>query len=377
VRFACAARGLACAALLLLLSAAALAHKPSDAYLTLSPEAGVWSGRLDLALRDLEQVLSLDADGDGRITWGELRARAGEIDAYALGRLRLAADGTPCASLAAAHRVDHHTDGAYAVLLFRSDCASAARALSIDYGLFFDVDPQHRGLLRLESPAGTRSAIFAADARRRSIELGAPAPGRELLEYTREGVLHIAVGFDHLLFLASLLLPAALQRGRAGWTPAPALRPVLAEVLRIVTSFTAAHSLTLGLAAAGLVALPARAVESVIAASVALAAVNNVVPLWRRRAWLVAFVFGLVHGLGFASVLVGLGLEQGSLAVRLAGFNLGVEAGQLTLVGCLLPLLYAVRAERWYRRFALPALSFAIAALAGLWLLERSVGIAF
>jgi hypothetical protein len=129
---------------------------------------------IDLALRDLEQVLSLDEDGDGRITWGELRARAGEIDAYALGRLRLAADGTPCGSHTAEHRVDHHSDGAYAVLLFRSDCASTARALSIDYELFFDVDPQHRGLLRLESPVNALGDL-AADARRRSIELGAPA----------------------------------------------------------------------------------------------------------------------------------------------------------------------------------------------------------
>ncbi len=371
-------RCLACALLLALFPAsAAQGHKPSDAYLTLAPEGGgAWSGRLDLSLRDLEQALGLDSDGDGRITWGELDGRSGEIDAYAEARLRLAADGAPCRSRVVGRQVDRHSDGAYAVLRLGADCPPGARALEVRYGLLFDLDPQHRGLLRVESAGGTRSAIFSADRRTQTLALGAPAPLGELLAYAGLGAHHIAIGFDHLLFLLSLLLPAALRRERGGWSPAPAFRPVLGEVARIVTSFTAAHSLTLALAAAGLLALPSRAVESAIAASVILAALNNVIPLWRTRAWIVAFGFGLVHGLGFASVLGDLGLGRGPLAARLLGFNLGVEAGQLAVVAGLLPVLHGVRAARWYRGFALPALSAAIAAIAALWLAERSLDLA-
>ena len=151
---------------------------------------------------------------------------------------------------------------------------------------------------------------------------------------------------------------------------------MLGEVLRIVTGFTLAHSLSLGLAAAGLLALPSRAVESAIAASVIVAAANNVIPLWHGRSWLVAFGFGLIHGFGFASVLGDLGLEGGPFVARLVGFNLGVELGQLAVVAVLLPLLYPVRSFRWYRAVALPGLSAAIAALALVWLAERSLDIA-
>jgi hypothetical protein len=361
------------ALLVLWLPGSGLAHKPSDAYLTLVRDGAAFGGRLDVALRDLEQAVGLDADGDGRITWGELRARAAEVDAYVLGRLELAGAAGPCATRVAGREVDRHSDGAYAVLKLRAACPPGTRAVRLRYELLFDLDPQHRGLLRLEGAGGARSAIFAADRRSRTLESDAPAPGQDLLEYAGEGVRHIAGGFDHLLFLASLLLPAALRREGRGWAPASALGPPLAEVARVVTAFGAAHSLSLAAAALGLVALPSRVVESAIAASVMAAAANNLAPLWRGRAWRAAFAFGLVHGLGFASVLADLGYGRGSLAGRLLGFNLGVEAGQLAVVALVLPLLYAVRAAPWYRRLALPLLSSAIAALAACWLAERSL----
>jgi hypothetical protein len=363
-------------ALLLLAPAASLAHKPSDAYLTLAPEGDAVAARLDVALRDLEQAVGLDADGDGRITWGELRARADDVDAYVLGRLELAGGGGRCPARVIGREVDRHADGAYAVLRLRAECAPGAQALRLRYALLFDLDPQHRGLVRWGGADGARSAILAADRRTLTLDPEPPAPGRELLAWAREGVRHIAEGFDHLLFVTSLLLPAALRRERGGWVPRPALRPALAEVARVVTAFTAAHSLSLGAAALGLVSLPSRGVESAIAASVVVAAANNVVPLWSGRAWQVALGFGLVHGLGFASVLAELGFARGPLAARLLGFNLGVEAGQLAVVACLLPILHGLRTAPWYRRLALPVLSCAIAALAACWLAERSLGVA-
>jgi hypothetical protein len=189
-------------------------------------------------------------------------------------------------------------------------------------------------------------------------------------------VRHIALGFDHLLFLLSLLLPAVLRRAGARWEPEPALRPALADVLSVVSAFTLAHSLTLSLAALGVLRLPSRGVESAIAASVVLAAANNLRPLVGGRRWLAAFAFGLVHGLGFASVLADLGLPRGALVVSLLAFNLGVELGQLAFVALLLPVAWWLRAWPAYPSVVLAGGSAAIALLASLWLAERSLGLA-
>jgi len=387
----CWARVLACA--LLLLTGAAQAHKPSDSYLSVTVQGSQLTGQWDIALRDLDFAIGLDADGDGDITWGELRARHADIAAYAQARLALQADGRPCTLNIAAQLVDEHTDGAYSVLPLQWDCpagagtgtGAAVRSLALDYRLFADLDPQHRGLLKLSAAGTTRTAVFGPSAAQQQFELGQASGWQQFVDYAREGVWHIWIGFDHILFLLSLLLPAVLvwhkpqgpRRGAAwgraaDWQPVPNAAQALWDVLRIVTAFTLAHSITLTLATLGLVSLPSRAVEATIAASVVLAALNNVFPLFTGRRWTVAFGFGLIHGFGFASVLADLGLPQGALARALVGFNLGVEVGQLAIVAVFLPLAYALRRTLLYRQGVRIAGSLLIAALAGMWFAERA-----
>jgi hypothetical protein len=362
-------------ALLVLAPGGAGAHKPSDAYLSLTVVGASLRGQWDIALRDLEQAIGLDGDGDGRITWGEVRAREAAISAYALGRIRLAADGVPCPGRAEAHLVDEHSDGAYAVLRFTAGCEREPERLRIEYDLLFDLDPQHRGLLRLESGGSVRTVIFAPDRAVQEIEVAAPAPVTALAHYAREGVRHVSIGVDHVLFLLCLLLPAVLQREAGAWRPAPRLGPALADVLRVVTAFTVAHSITLTLAALHVVRLSSRFVESAIAASVVLAALNNVWPLVGGRRWAVALGFGLVHGLGFAGVLAELGLPRGAMLPALLGFNLGVEAGQLALVSLFLPLAFPMRGSPLYCRAAVGLGSALIALVGAIWLAERSLGL--
>ncbi len=362
-------------AALLLSPAAALAHKASDSYLTLWIAEDSVRGQWDIALRDLEYAIGLDADGDGAITWGELRARHDEVARYALAHLRLGTDGGPCAARAAQHLVDEHSDGAYAVLRFDVDCPAAPRRMTISYRLLFDLDPLHRGLLRLDYLGSTRTAVFGPDDAVREFELDAGSALREAAQYAREGVWHIWGGYDHLLFLICLLLPCVLRFDGRHWRAGVALAPVTWETVTIVTSFTVAHSVTLTLAVLEIVSLPSRLVESVIAASVILAALNNVWPLVRERIWIVTFVFGLVHGLGFASALLDLGLPTGSRLTALLGFNLGVEIGQLAIVALVLPPAWWLR-ETWLYRGALRVGgSLAVAGLAMAWLLERSLGL--
>ena len=361
----------ALALLLLLASFAAEAHKPSDSYLHLRIEGAQVTGQWDIALRDLEQAIGLDSNGDGEITWGELRARQADIAAYALARLSFAGDAKPCPLRVTGHEVDHHSDGAYEVLRFAADCTSAPAAIEIGYKLFFDFDAQHKGLLNLEYQGRIQSLVFTPERSKQSFALGELSAFRQFVSYAREGVWHIWIGYDHILFLLSLLLPAVLLRERHHWSPVTRFPDAFWDVFKIVTSFTVAHSITLSLAALGVISLPSRLVESAIAASVVLAALNNLLPVVGGRRWVVAFAFGLIHGFGFASVLTELGLPRDALVLALVGFNLGVEGGQLTIVAAFLPLAYLLRRSWFYRRVVLFGGSIAIVAVAMIWLLER------
>ena len=359
------------ALLLLLASITAEAHKPSDSYLHLRIAGAQVTGQWDIALRDLEQAIGLDANGDGDITWGELRARHADIAAYALARLSVSGDARSCPLAVSGHAVDRHSDGAYAVLRFAAECDSAPRAVEIGYTLFFDFDAQHKGLLNLEFQGRTQSLVFTPEQSRQQFTLGETSALRQFLSYGRQGVWHIWIGYDHILFLLSLLLPAVLLRERGQWMPVARFGEAFWDVFKIVTSFTVAHSITLSLAALGLIALPSRLVESAIAASVLLAALNNLWPLVGGRRWVVAFAFGLIHGFGFASVLAELGLPRDALVLALVGFNLGVETGQLAIVAAFLPIAYYLRAGWFYRRVVLFGGSSAIVAIALVWLAER------
>lgn len=351
----------------------AQAHKASDSYLSLSVQNERIEGQWDIALRDLEMAVGLDANGDAAISWDELRARHAAIAAYALARLKLSSDGAACPLRVTAHLVDRHTDGAYAVMRLQGACPQAVAALGVDYQLLFDIDPQHKGLLRLTHGATTSSAIFAPDAGRQLLQLAEASRWRQFADYVRHGVWHIWIGFDHILFLVSLLLPAVLVRQDGRWQARTTLKASVLDVLKIVTAFTLAHSLTLTLAALGALSLPSRLVESAIAASVILAALNNLWPLVHRWRALVAFGFGLIHGFGFASVLADLGLPQGALVLSLVGFNVGVELGQLAIVAAFLPLAYLLRRGLFYRRVVLTGGSALIVVLATVWLAERAL----
>jgi hypothetical protein len=249
-------------------------------------------------------------------------------------------------------QLDRHSDGTYAVLSLQAACPVLTEPLQMKYSLLYDVDPSHRGLVQWSAPGSTvaQALVFATESAQQALALQPQGPWETLRQYVVEGVWHIWIGFDHILFLLALLLPAVLVRtATGGWRAAPSLRPVLTDVLRVVTAFTVAHSITLALAAFDVLNPPSRWVESVIAASVVLAALNNLYPVIREGRWKLTFVFGLVHGFGFASALKDIGLTQGGLALPLFGFNLGVELGQLAIVAIFVAVVWTLRDTRLYR----------------------------
>jgi hypothetical protein len=357
------------AALLMLAQLPAQAHKPSDSYLTLNVRGQQMTGQWDIALRDLDFALGLDRNGDGDLTWDEVRSQHQAIAAYALERLALSTARGACTIAAGEQLIDNHTDGAYTVLRFIAACPGAIDALTVNYRLFADIDPQHKGLVKLEHEGMTSTAIFSPDSARQSLSLAAPSRWLQFSDYVKHGVWHIWIGFDHILFLLSLLLPAVMMPAAA--RQVQTMKAAFIDVLKVVTAFTLAHSLTLTLASLHVLSLPSRWVESAIAASVALAALNNLWPLFRGRRWVAAFVFGLVHGFGFAGVLADLGLPQSALVLSLFGFNAGVELGQLAIVGVFLPLAFALR-NTWFYRQLLTTGSALIVMIAAVWLVERA-----
>jgi hypothetical protein len=360
--------------LLLCASGGAHAHKPSDSYLTLFADGRTLRGQWDIALRDLEYALGLDANGDGAITWGELKAKRAEVEAYALARLALRADGQPCRLSPTEQLVDEHSDGTYAVLRFDALCDGSGdgyKAIEAEYSLFFDLDPTHRGLLRVQQEKDSVTGILSPERPRLEVRAGGRSKLEQFVDYVREGVWHIWIGFDHILFLVSLLLPSVFVLAGRQWLPAKRFRDTFWDVFKVATSFTVAHSITLSLAALSVVQLPSRLVESAIAFSVVVAALNNIRPLVHGRRWAVAFGFGLIHGFGFASVLADLGLPRNALLVALVGFNVGVELGQLAIIAAFLPLAYALRRSWAYRRLIFVGGSAAIALIAAIWMIER------
>ena len=356
--------------LMLLLAWPAMAHKASDSYLVLNVQGEQVTGQWDIALRDIDFALGLDVDGDGAINWGELRARHADIAAWALSALTLARGGV-CPLQVTQHQVDEHTDGAYAVLKLAGNCPAAAGDVKVNYRLLFDLDALHRGLLRLDLDELTHSAVIAPNTAQQNFKAGEVSRLAQFGQFFVQGVWHIWIGFDHILFLLALLLPVVLVREGGRWRGVNQFGEALHEVLWVVTSFTVAHSITLSLAALGWISLPSRVVESAIAVSVVLAAANNIKPVINHRRWLVAFVFGLIHGFGFASVLAELGLPQNTLVLSLIGFNVGVEAGQLVIVAVFLPLIFVLRQTAFYRRGIFVGGSLLTMAVALVWLTER------
>lgn len=326
---------------------------------------GSVSVSFDIDVRDLQHVLNLDRNGDAAITWGEITAAGSAIEALLGSRTRLTTAEEACSiggrkALALAE----HNDGIYAHLALQFVCAGADRSLTIDDSGWFEVDPNHRSLLEFAAADGSRPQTLLNSATPRwNMSESALARARRFLH---EGVVHLITGYDHLAFLAVLLL--ALVRRRV--SEPPVLAATLRRALIVITSFTLAHSCTLLLAATGRLSLPSQPVEAIIAASVVVAACLNLSRAAGRHGWLLAFAFGLVHGLGFAGALAELAGERIDL-LALAAFNIGIELAQ---VGCALlavPVLWWIFRNARCERVLLPLASLCVAGVAVSWVVAR------
>ncbi|MDA1274218.1 MAG: HupE/UreJ family protein [Verrucomicrobia bacterium] len=363
--------------LLILVSISLYAHQFSESYLGVAVKGKSVLGHWDIALRDLVHVLPLAENAENAATWEELGVEDSAVADYAKAHVRFKINDVERLLLVTKRSIRLFVDGAYAVIEFEVENPLDPYTVEFEYSAIFDQDPQHRCLYLLESAGGDETGVLTGDHRSQHFELSKPDVLRQFKEFVVQGVWHIWMGFDHVLFLLALLLPSVLRREDRRWQPVEAFRPAAINVVKIVTAFTVAHTITLTLASLELVKLPSRPVEAAIALSVAVAAGNNIFPFFKGRGWLVAFGFGLVHGFGFASVLRELGLPPSSLARALVGFNIGVEAGQLAIVAVFLPVAYGLRESWFYRRAMVTAGSVGIVIVASAWMVDRAFDMRF
>lgn len=355
-----------CIALALGLSALASAHQSSVVFGDVVASGRVVEVTLQIAHSDLYEALGLERDRPAGPA--EAEAGAARVAGYLLERVTVSNHGHACPGAAEQHAIARKpgSDAFFFVQKLRFRCSRSLEEAAITYNLFFDVDPRHQCLLRLHRDFGEGSGEteHALRASSRTLTLGRPLSTFDnVRDYAALGVEHIFTGYDHLAFLFALLIVAAggsAATATTGATGAPGAagtgttstgvspssaadsraRRGLLAVVRVVTAFTLAHSVTLCLSGLGVLSLPGRLVESFIAASIGYVAIENLLRPAPRHRFLLTFLFGLVHGFGFASVLKEVGLPRSGLLLSLLSFNVGVEAGQLLVVALAFPVLF-------------------------------------
>ena len=365
--------------IILIWSGKAAAHSSSNSYLTIFAPNNQLALRADIHLRDVDLIFDLDSNRDGQVTWGETQMRSSELSAWLEQGLHLSQSGEKCSLGKVDLQVSQLADGTYLSALWAPDCQRindiANADFTLRYSLIFQQDSLHRGLLKVDLPNLQSSALLSPERPDAQVNRSESSALRVFGKYIIEGVWHIWIGIDHIVFLISLLLLAPLQPARmkiTKWPGAKTARPVLLDVFAVVTAFTIAHSITLCLTVMEWLTPPSDLVEQAIALSVVLASLNNLLGVYSLKRWRLAFVFGLIHGFGFANVLLDLGLPIGALVAALGGFNLGVELGQLVIVLVFLSLAWFMRHTLFYRWVVAAGGSFVIALLGVYWLLVRS-----
>jgi hypothetical protein len=346
-----------------LLAATALAHTSGSR--RIQAEVSEVGAALRVEVRAVDAAVALGLGTS--IDLDELLPHTELVQRWIGGGLRLEGEGGPCLGTASAPTLEGEADDARLVIQVDYACPAPMGVVRLHDDDLSD-DPAHETLVSVRGQGGSAHAhVLRGDVR--SVELGrTPAASETAAVFLVQGGLHLVTGYDHMLFLLSLILAAGLLVRRQG------TRAALRDVAWVVTAFTLGHSISLCTAALGWVSLPSTAVEIAIAGSIVVVALSNVLRPEANlaRPW-VAGAFGLVHGFGFSSVLAELGLPPGHRVLALLSFNVGIELAQLAFVAVVLVPLAPLARRDGYRRYVLQGGSLVIAACGSMWLLERAV----
>jgi hypothetical protein len=374
---------------------AAFAHFPDQSYIYLQIHENSVTGRFEISTKDLNRVFDLDLKAG--LTKEDIAPHLAKFQEYVLQNASFNGEG-------GAYQIRFtepdilraEAFGDFVLLKFELEgVKNVPEKINVEYDAFLEDISGHTALLVIEENKKTgisnnesmHSLEFSRGNTKQELSTTENFLWRSFWAMIKSGIWHIWIGFDHILFLLALLLPSVLKfrskdgaalvdPGSRAWLPVEKLKPALRNVIKIVTLFTIAHSITLCLAAFEVISLPPRLVESVIAISIALAAIHNIYPVISGKEWLIAFVFGLFHGFGFASVLAERGLSGNYLGLSVFGFNLGVELGQLAIIVLVFPILYLLRKTFLYPKIRVFG-SILLILFSLYWFIERAFDVDF
>lgn len=353
-----------------LLSTDVLSHELSNGYLTLNSTSDtVLAGELLLKPEDIGRAAGLDFDNNGSLTWGEVNRHHSLANSYIQSNVIISDNGQRCVLSTAPPSIKNISAESLLAYPLKITCAKL-NELTVQYtGIVADF-PTHKLLTSIT--LNDFNGVYVLDSERTSITVS-PLNNDWLTQFGEmvyQGIWHIFIGLDHILFLVATLLTVNLRRNNNRWERAASKARIFKNTVILVSTFTLAHSITLTATALNFITLDSRIVELGIALSVAITALNNMFPIIMRLGF-ITFGFGLLHGMGFASVFGDLNAQSGSLVMNVLAFNLGVEIGQLAIVSLLLPLLLAVRNVKVYAKAIMPIASSIIAVIALNWTLQR------
>ena len=369
----------------LALPAGSAAHDRGEDYIWLRFEETAITGHFEIHFDDLERTLGLELDRTEEGAAASVRATASQVHAYIEENFRIApAGGTPWEFTFTRQDATTVPKGTFGQYYFEIPIAALPDEIEFAHSMFYEHDHLHRGLLLIEYNAKTNETfpdeyttlVFSPMNPEQTLDLHSVPTIFGPWDMIPQGVEHIWIGIDHILFLLALMLPTVLVLRRdEGWKPVEKFPSALWNLLKIVTVFTIAHSITLLLAGLEFIALPSRLVESVIALSIILVALNNITGKVKNGSIWVILGLGLFHGLGFASVMGVLPFRMGQLLKIVVGFNIGVELGQIAIVAAVFPILYVLRKEKFYQPVVMKGVSAVLIAIAGWWFVERAFGL--
>ncbi len=358
------------AALLLGAASTASAHQSSVKYVDVVVEGPRADVTITIAPSDVTEPLGLPETARPDLGVALAPATVGRVAAYVRGWVTIArSGGPPC--VASNEKASPAADGKFVDVRWELLCDGPADVLELDFTRFFAVDLRHEAFVSLHARGATgKPSVVRSTHPKVTLDRRASP---SFWQWVRYGMDHIYGGPDHLCFVLALLLVVVLRRERDGTWQVRSPLGALRSTATIITAFTIAHSVTLIAASLGVIELPSRFVESVIAASIVYTAIEDVVRPDVRWRFVMTCAFGLIHGLGFASMLEAL-LPPSEVVVPLLSFNLGVEIGQLSVVAGAIPVLWAIArlvgAQR-YRTLVLPIAAAPLVVVGVRWLIER------
>ncbi|WP_262694144.1 HupE/UreJ family protein [Kordiimonas aquimaris] len=346
----------------------AFAHQASDSYLVLTTEGQRVFAQWDIAFRDLNVLLEMDTNGDGSITRGELKSHRSQILDVASRNLILTQGDSKCGFENTTQNPTFLNNDPYLSLNFSVACPNPGEPVRLQYKFLFETDLSHQSLFKLVNNGKETAGIINAD--NRTLTLNQLSTSVSFTDFFVSGFVHIMDGPDHILFLLVLVIAVTLSAERKHI----AKKQICFNTVKLLTAFTVAHAITLGLAQTGILFLPAWLVESAIGLSVAIAAADLFYPFLGAKKWPAAFTFGLIHGLGFASALGPLHIMGTDLVIALTAFNLGIEFGQLVLATTALIILLSLKPQNKIHFFVTRVFA-TIAFITGLcWFMQRAFG---